>query len=199
MKKLILILLLLNFNKVKAYENKYILVDIPKEYTLNEINDHSYKWENNNNYIALTISNNKKLYNIKTYTDKDINNQKKYIEDNINNELKDYNIKVNVSNIKKEKQKNYYSLNYNIYWPSKEYLGYDTYQIGNIYTTNNYIITLIYSSDNKINNNEYKNIINSLKIKDQNIKNNSLIINIIIIVGFILALINVVRKHKKRV
>ena len=145
MKKLfIVILFILNINVVKAYENDFFTIDIPKDYKLEIEENNSYKWVKDNNYIAITISNNQELnYNISTYTKTDIENQKRYIENNINKELKDYNVKVTVTNIEKIKLNNKEVLNYNIYWPTKDTTGYDTYQIGNIFAT---LICLTYQN-----------------------------------------------------
>lgn len=201
MKKLfIAILFILNINVVKAYENDFFTIDIPKDYKLEIEENNSYKWAKDNNYIAITISNNQELnYNISTYTKTDIENQKRYIENNINKELKDYNVKVTVTNIEKIKLNNKDVLNYNIYWPTKDTTGYDTYQIGNIFTTDKYITTIVYSSDKDIkDDNEYHNIINSVKIKDVKISNNSPYITTAIIAALILAIIRYIIKYKKK-
>ena len=106
-----------------------------------------------------------------------------------------------MTNIKKTKLNDYNVLSYNIYWPTKETTGYDTYQIGNIITTNKYITTIVYSSDNDISyNNDYHNIINTLKIKDSIIKANTIpyIIIIVIIITFILVIIYFKNKQIKK-
>ena len=196
----IILIFILNINNIKAYENNYFSIDIPQDYILETEEDHSYKWIRENNYIAITISNNKELnYNISTYTKTDIENQRKYIENNINSKLEDFNIKVSVNNIKKIKLNNKDVLNYSIYWPTLDSTGYNTYQIGNVFTTNNYITTIVYSSDKEINDDsEYYNIINSVNIKDDNIKNNNIYSILIFIVMLVLIIVGYIRRHKTK-
>ncbi|MDD6272795.1 MAG: hypothetical protein PUA90_04695 [bacterium] len=196
----IILIFILNINNIKAYENNYFSIDIPQDYILETEEDHSYKWIRENNYIAITISNNKELnYNISTYTKTDIENQRKYIENNINSKLEDFNIKVSVNNIKKIKLNNKDVLNYSIYWPTLDSTGYNTYQIGNVFTTNNYITTIVYSSDKEINDDsEYYNIINSVIIKDDNIKNNNIYSILIFIVMLVLIIVGYIRRHKTK-
>lgn len=200
MKKIfILIIFLLGITNIKAYENDYFKIDIPETYKINEDDKKEYKWENENNFIAITVTDNTKLkYNIEKYTETDINNQKKYIENNINKQLEEYDIKVSVTDIKKAKINDDTVLNYHIYWPSKDLTGYETYQIGNIYTTKNYLITILYSSDKKIeDDSEYYNIIKSVSIKDDKIKEVNYYY-IIIIIPIILAIITVYKRHRKQ-
>lgn len=196
----IILIFILNINNIKAYENNYFSIDIPQDYILETEEDHSYKWIRENNYIAITISNNKELnYNISTYTKTDIENQRKYIENNINSKLEDFNIKVSVNNIKKIKLNNKDVLNYSIYWPTLDSTGYNTYQIGNVFTTNNYITTIVYSSDKEINDDsEYYNIINSVNIKDNNIKNNNIYSILIFIIMLVLIIVGYIRRHKTK-
>ncbi|MGM9877240.1 MAG: hypothetical protein ACI33S_01195 [Bacilli bacterium] len=196
----IILIFILNINNVKAYENNYFSIDIPQDYILEVEDDNSYKWIKENNYIAITISNNKELnYNISTYTQADIENQKKYIENNINSKLEDFNIKVSVNNIKRIKLNNKDVLNYSIYWPTLDSTGYNTYQIGNVFTTNNYITTIVYSSDKEINDDsEYYSIINSVNIKDDNIKNNNIYSILISIVMLALIILGYIRRHKTK-
>ena len=204
MKKIFLILLIiLSTINIKAYENEYFKIDIPDNYKEEFLENDSYKWTNDNKYIAITISNNEdNNYDISKFTNDDILNQEQYIEENINKELVEHNIKVDVTNIKLNELNNNTSLTYEVYWPTNELTGHDIYQLGSTYTTSNYIITIIYNSDEKIdsNNEEFTTLLNSLTIKDEPINkfNNYfytiiLLIFIIIIIGFII--IN--KKHKK--
>ena len=50
-------------------------------------------------------------------------------------------------------------------WPTMNSLGYNTYQKGYIYTTNKYIVTLTYTSNSEINDNDetLSNIKNSFQ------------------------------------
>lgn len=177
MKKLMLtIIMLLTFINVKAYENNIFNINIDDSYKLELENNNAYRWTKNNNYIAISINDNSKLkYDVKNYTETDIENQKKYFEEGINNGISKYNITASINDIKKLNNNDSYYLEYDIYYPSKKTIGYDMYQKGRMYTTNKYIITIIYSSDNKLDDNdEYENILNSLNILDSPdvVKNN---------------------------
>lgn len=202
MKKILLSLFLLSLCiNIKAYENDYFKINIPNNYKEEIINDDTYKWSNDNNYVSISIVSNTALkYNIEAYTEKDIENQKKYIEENINNSLKEYKIKVNVTDINKVLLNNNYVLKYSVYWPTKDITGNDTYQIGNVFTTQKYIITILYSSNNEIDNEEYSSIINSFTIKDKISK----VITykeafvFILVIGSALAIILVIIEHNKK-
>jgi len=204
MKKIFLIILIiLSTININAYENEYFEINIPNEYKEDILENNTYKWTKDNKYIAITISDNKdKNYDISKFTNEDILNQEKYIEDNINKELEDHDIKVDVTNIKLNKINDKNTLTYEVYWPSKELTGHDIYQLGSIYTTTNYIITLIYNSDEELdtNNDEFINLLNSFTIKDEAINQFKnyiytiiLFIFFIIIIGFIITN----KKHKK--
>ena len=202
-KKILFIFLLIFFSiiNIKAYENEYFKIDIPESYKLETDKEFTYKWVNNNKYISITINDNISLnYDVKSYTDEDISNQKKYIEDNINRGLQAYNIKVNVTDIKKIVLNNdTYSLNYTIYWPSKEKLGYDIYQIGNVISSDKYITTIIYNTDNEIDENEYNSIINSLEIKDKLKRKNrgNIIIVLLLLIAAFLGVFNSIKRQRR--
>lgn len=203
MKRIFIIFLLLFFNtlNVYAYENDYFKIEIPESYKLETEEEFTYKWTNNNKYISITINDNSVLnYDVKSYTDEDINNQKKYIEENINKGLESYDIKVNVTDIKKIVLNNdTYSLNYTIYWPAKEKLGYDIYQIGNVISSDKYITTIIYNSDNEINKEEYDSIVNSLEIKDKLKRKNksSIIAILLLLIAAFLGVFNSIRRQRR--
>lgn len=198
MKRIFVILISIFFSiiNVCAFENEYFEIDIPNSYVVetNDSENRIYKWNNKNDYLIITVDFNNNSYSIKDYSDNDILNQKKYLENNINSALEDYKVNINVSNIFKTKIKDEYSLQYDLYWPTKEITGEDTYQRGNIFTTGKYIITYLYSSDNEIkNDNEiYLETINSFKILDKSEvkKKLSLDFGFIIIIGIILAIIS---------
>lgn len=181
MKKLLLIpLLLLSISNVKAYENEYFKIDIPDTFKEEIAENGTYKWVNNNDNIVITVSENKKdnKYNIENYTEENITEYEKYLEDEINKQLEEYKIKVDVKNIKKETYKNMQTVNYDVVWPTKESTGYDIYQKGYAFTTENYIYVYTYSSDSELTNNEnYKNTLNSLEILDKEIEDNSFLKN----------------------
>ena len=67
----------------------------------------------------------------------------------------------------KEKINDVDSLTYNLSFNSKEV---NQYQKGNVFTTENYIITFVISSNKEINEEEYSSILNSLTIHDEKIR-----------------------------
>ncbi len=202
MKKIFIILLLiLSITNIKAYENDYFKIDIPDDFKEEQTEDNVYKWTKDNKYIAITISNNNTLkYDIATYTNEDIEKQKEYLKNNLNSNLEEYKVNVDVTNIEKVNLNDKTILRYNLYYPTKDATGYDIYQIGNVFTTNNYIITIIYSSDNEINEDEYS-FINNFVIKDDNVINidRRKYIYYIVAIGVILGVIGYIvslKKHK---
>ena len=84
----------------------------------------------------------------------------------INKSLESYNINVEVTNIEKIQLNNTYSLNYTIYWPTKSLTGHDSFQIGNVISSDKYMTTVIYNCNDEIDYEEYNKIINSFKIND---------------------------------
>lgn len=171
MKKFFVILMIfIGMLNVNALENEYFKVDIPDTYK-EEINEKTlYKWTKDNNYITITIDNNTNKYDILRYTDDDMKKYEEHIENSINEQLKEYDIKVDVKNVKKDKINDRNCIVYDTVWPTKESTGYDTYQKGYTFTTNNYIIMFTYSSDTELSNNEeLNNIINSFTILDSEI------------------------------
>ena len=135
-KKLLIVLLtIMSVCNVKAVENDIFKIDIPENFIEDKVEEKTniYKWENKDNNIfhniVVTVDNNssENKYNIKHFNDEDISNYTKYIEESINNELKEFGIKVNVSNMKKETLNNNDILSYNTMWPTMNSLGYNTY------------------------------------------------------------------------
>ena len=206
MKKILFTLFtLIMFTHVFAYENKFFKVELPDSYkqTVNETN--MFKWVKDNNYLAITISDNTKLkYNVVEFKDEDLVTQKEYLEKGINDGLKKYEITAEVSNINKVTKNNTTYLEYDVFYPSKEITGYDTYQKGRMYTTNKYITTVIFNSDKEIkeDNQEYQNIMNSLTILDSNIVIKTITIKDYIIaivsVGIIAGIIGAIISQKKK-
>lgn len=203
MKKLLVAFILLFFvSKVYAFESEYFIVDIPEDYKETIIEDATYKWSKDKKYIAITLGiNTIDKHNIKDFTDEDIRNHKDYLEKNITEGLKEYDIVVDVQRIEKIKENDKYYLEYDIYYPSKKLYGYDTYQRSRMFTTNNYITTIIYSSDKPITDEaDYKEIFDSLQIKDKEVTKrnymNSLILMFVLAVIF--AIISVIRDNKKK-
>lgn len=202
MKKLFTTLLLITcIVNVKAYDNSKFSVNIPDNYKEEIIGENIYKWSYDNNYISVTISPNAENYNVINYTNEDLINQKEHMESTYNELLSEENIKVSVSNMRKELINDNMVLLYDIYWPTKSSIGYDTYQLGETYTSKNYIFTLLISSDKELNNEEVNNILNSFIIKDEinTNYNYSALIKFILIVGSILGVIGyfISKKNKK--
>lgn len=196
MKKILVLLFLLicSISKINAYENEYFNIDIPDDFKLIQSDNNIYKWSKDNDYIAVTINNNESNYNIKKYSETDINNFKTHLQDSFNTQLKDYNIIVDVNNINKIELNDTSVLSYNIYWPTKDIIKYDMYQKGLTYTTKNYIISIIYNSENEINDDNiiYTNIKNNFSIKDEYFKetilNNNHSFNYLIPISIIIIL-----------
>ena len=133
MKKIFTILLLIIcLTNVKAYENELFSIDIPEGYT-EEIKDNIYKWTNDKKYISITISNNTQESNIDRYTDKDLERQKNYLESIYSSGLQDYNMTIEVSDVKRDKINEQSILTYDVYWPSKDLTGYNIYQKGAVF------------------------------------------------------------------
>lgn len=204
MKKLFTILILfIGMLNVSALENDYFKVNIPDTYK-EEINEKKlYKWTKDNNYITITIDDNTNKYDILRYTDDDMKKYEKHIENSINEQLKEYNIKVDVKNVKKDKINNRNCIVYDTVWPTKESTGYDTYQKGYTFTTNNYIIMLTYSSDTELTNNEeLNNIIDSFTILDSEIVYSTeskykIMIILAVIAGIIGYIVSAIFKKRK--
>ena len=204
MKKIITVLLiLLSIVNVKAYENKIIKIDIDDNYKLETKKENALRWTNENKYIAISINDNNSLkYDVKSFSQTDIDNQKKYFEDGINNGLSKYNIKAEITNIEKKNNEDIYYLEYDIYYPSKDATGYNMYQKGRMYTTNKYIVTIIYSSDEKIENDELcEKTLNSLKINDNYVVtkvNAKGYVITFVVIGVILGIIGAIISNKKK-
>lgn len=204
MKRLFTILILfIGMLNVSALENEYFKVNIPDTYK-EEINEKKlYKWTKDNNYITITIDDNTNKYDILRYTDDDMKKYEKHIENSINEQLKEYNIKVDVKNVKKDKINNRNCIVYDTVWPTKESTGYDTYQKGYTFTTNNYIIMLTYSSDTELTDNEeLNNIINSFAILDSEIVYSTeskykIMIILAVIAGIIGYIVSAIFKKRK--
>lgn len=204
MKKILIIFLLiiLNIQRINAYENDYFTIDIPEGYKQTISENNIYKWENNDKYISITITDNTKTkYNIGSYTSKDIQDQKEYIETNINKELESYNIKVNITNIEKIELNNTYALNYTIFWPTKELTEHDSFQIGNVISSQKYMTTIIYNCNDEIDYEEYNKIISSFKINDSITKivdEKRIIVTLVVLISAFLAIFNYMRRNKKK-
>lgn len=200
---IILLILFAETLNIKALENNYFKINIPEEYT-EEINESSlYKWTKDNNYITITIDNNTNRYDILRYTEDDMKKYEEYIENSINEQLKDYNIKVDVKNVRKEKINNRNCIVYDTIWPTKESTGYDTYQRGYTFTTDKYIMMLTYSSDSELDNNtELTDLINSFEVLDSEIVYNDkyryrIMIVIAVIFGLVGFTISAIIKKRK--
>ena len=203
MKRLFAVLLLIMFIpivKAEHYKNDSFELDIPDRYKLTKQSDFIYKWDKDNNYIAITISSNENLkYNIKYYSEDDIDNQKAYLENNLNKPLEAYNVRVTVTNIEKKNIDELYFLECDLYYPSIDKTGYNIYQKQRLYSTNNYLLTLVYNSDKEITNEEYEAIASTLVIHDKTIDQHiKFIIVSVIVIGMVLAIISYIVTEKKK-
>lgn len=204
MKKIILFLLTFMFMfNVKAYENNYFSIDIPDNYIESSGQNGLFSWinkDNSNENIIVTIVKNDESNNVEEYTEENINEYKEYLKEQLDEELNEYNISVDISDVKIKNINNNKTLNYAIYWPTKESIGYDIYQKGYVFTKKNYVYVCTFTSDKSIDDNEiYSNIINSFTIKDENIVNIKYRIKIMIIVGASAAIISyIITAIKKR-
>ncbi len=167
MKKLfIFIMILLSINIVYAYENEYFDINIPNNYILETNSTNVYKWSKDNNYISVTVNNNKSN-NISSYSKSDIDRELNIMKESYNDGLKEYNITVTIDNMKKEHINNKSVLIYDMYFPTTNSTGYDMYQKGLTITTKNYVYTLIYSSDKEIDEDYFSNLINTFEVHDE--------------------------------
>lgn len=194
MKKIILIITMFIFlTNVNAYENEKFKLDIPDTYKLNNDTPNIYVWQDkkSENNITITLQENteENTINIEEYTEEDLINYKDYLTTSLNKELEEYEVTVEVTNVKKEQINNYTAIEYDSMWPTKESIGYNFYQKGYIFTTKNYVVSLTFGSSKEITDETefYKNAINSLTINDNKIEKekNNTYIYIVVAVGVI--------------
>lgn len=194
MKKIILIITMFIFlTNVNAYENEKFKLDIPDTYKLNNETPNIYVWQDkkSENNITITLQENteENTINIEEYTEEDLINYKDYLTTSLNKELEEYEVTVEVTNVKKEQINNYTAIEYDSMWPTKESIGYNFYQKGYIFTTKNYVVSLTFGSSKEITDETefYKNAINSLTINDNKIEKEkkNTYIYIVIAVGVI--------------
>lgn len=194
MKKIILIITMFIFlTNVNAYENEKFKLDIPDTYKLNDETPNIYVWQDkkSENNITITLQENteENIINIEEYTEEDLINYKDYLTTSLNKELEEYEVTVEVTNVKKEQINNYTAIEYDSMWPTKESIGYNFYQKGYIFTTKNYVVSLTFGSSKEITDETefYKNAINSLTINDNKIEKekNNTYIYIVVAVGVI--------------
>ena len=194
---LFLILLIIPITTLLAYENAYFSIYIPSDYQEKEVQEDSYLWTKDNNYIMINVERNKESLNIKNIYDEDLNKQKEYIEQKYKEQV---NSEISVTNIKKYKGKRTYYIEYDIQIHSKDEIGYDIYQKQRLYMTDNLIYIITFSSDNTINNQIYTNLVNSFIIKDSYLRNLRikpyfiLLLTSIVFLLLIYSLINI-KKH----
>ena len=188
---------------VKAFENNVIKFEIPEGYEQKVNEKEVFKWIKDNNYIAISYSSNiKTKYNIKYFSEDEIKKQKEIIESKLNTGLEKYNIKAEISDINRYNDNDLYYLEYNVYYPSKNVVGYNIYQRGRMYTTNKYIVTTIFNSDKEIKDEDYNNLFKSFKIKDTHTVNKRVsglkVLILTIILGSILSIIKAILDNKRR-
>lgn len=199
MKKLFTIILLIMAINIKAYENKYFKINIPDNFVQDDTKVPIYKWtnkDNNHENIVITVSKNDNHDQIKNYKTDDIINYEKYLKEQFDQKLKDYDINIEINNTKKEILNGIYNLNYDVYWPTKEKIGYDTYQKGYIFTINDFIFVYNFTSDKSLLDNNYLiDSINSFKPNDSIINSKNVKVKIVILTGIIAAIISTIAKY----
>lgn len=197
MKKVILLLIgLLIINKVYAYENDYFYFDIDKSFKEQTIEDKKYIFSKDNEFISITINDNNNDYNVSKFTQKDIDKQKEIIIKEYTTKFKDYTSNVEITNIELKHTKDIDYLEYDIFYDTKSSIGYNIYQRCRMYTSNNYVYSILYNSDKEITNNDY---LNTFKIKDSYLKKINLwvyAILLIVMLGLIIFIDHLL--HKKR-
>ena len=195
-KVLIIFICLLLFNKVYAYENKYFSIDINDSFKKQTIEDKKYIFSHDNEYISITINNNTNYYDVKNFTEEDINKQKEYLEKEYKNKFNKYTNNISITNIELKSTDTSNYLEYDIYLETKKTIGYNIYQRSRMYTSKNFVYSILYNSDKKITNNE---LLNTFKIKDDYLKKPNLWIyaSLLIVMLIIILLLDYVF-HKKR-
>ena len=198
MKKIFTLILLIScLTSVKAFENDYFTINIPDEY-VDESKDNIYKWSKDNNYISITITDNPNTYDISKYTDQDLKDQKNYLNSIYSSGLQDYNMTVEVSDMTRKTINDYSILTYDVYWPSEELTGHNIFQKGAVYTTKNYIYTILVNSDKEIPEEEFNILLNSFNLKDEKITDSGNLLIFIIVCGTILGIIGYILDRKKK-
>ena len=195
-KVLIIFICLLLFNKVYAYENKYFSIDINDSFKKQTIEDKKYIFSHDNEYISITINNNTNYYDVKNFTEEDINKQKEYLEKEYKNKFNKYTNNISITNIELKSTDTSNYLEYDIYLETKKTIGYNIYQRSRMYTSKNFVYSILYNSDKKISNNE---LLDTFKIKDDYLKKPNLWIyaSLLIVMLIIILLLDYVF-HKKR-
>ncbi len=211
MKKIFTIFLMFIFlYNVSAYENDYFKMDVPNNFKEVKLNESGiYKWENGNENIVITLSKNnlENKYDIEYYTEDDLEKYRTEIEKGINEQIKQYNITVKVSNVKKEKLNGVNTISYETFWPTKESIGNDIYQKGHSFTSNNYVYVYTFTSDKRItdDNTNYYDSLNSFKMLDSSIEKKGFfdaewkkILVTSLVFGILGAFISIIKKSKEQ-
>ena len=195
-KVLVIFICLLLFSKVYAYENKYFSIDINDSFKKQTIEDKKYIFSHDNEYISITINNNTNYYDVKNFTEEDINKQKEYLEKEYKDKFKKYTNNISITNVELKSTDTSNYLEYDIYLETKKTIGYNIYQRSRMYTSKNFVYSILYNSDKKITNNE---LLNTFKIKDDYLKKPNLWIyaSLLIVMLIIILLLDYVF-HKKR-
>ena len=201
MKKVVVLLIcLLLFTKVYAYENKYFSIDIKEPFKGPTIKGKSYVFTNGNEYISIIVNKNKDKYEVSKFTQEDIEKQKKYLIEEYKDKFSKYSANVSITNIELKNIDSLYYLEYDVFYDTKKAIGYNIYQRCRMYTTDNYVYSILYNSDKEIKDNNY---LDTFKIKDKYLKEVNITVYIISLISLlgVLILIDYLfskKKHKKR-
>ena len=100
MKKIVVLLIcLLLFTKVYAYENKYFSIDIKEPFKGPSVKENKYVFTNGNEYISIIVNKNKDNYDISKFTEEDIEKQKNYLEEKYKEKFQKYSSNISITNI----------------------------------------------------------------------------------------------------
>ena len=95
--------------------------------------------------------------------------------------------------------KKQYYLEYDIYYETKESIGYNLYQRCRMYTNNNYVYLIVYNTDKEIDETTFNKIISTFKIKDTYLRKiNITLYSILLIVLLVIIIILHYLMNKKR-
>lgn len=195
-KALLFIISLIIFTKVYAFENDYFQIKIDESFKEQTINNTHYLFTKDNEYYSITIDENINDYDISKFTEEDILKQKKYLENKYSNSFSKYSDNVSITNIELKSNKTIYYLEYDIYFNTKEKIGYNIYQKCRMFTSNNYVYSILYNSPKEITDNK---VLDSFIIKDSYLKKvNPKVYTILLVVMLIMVLLFDFLLHKKR-
>ena len=190
MKKILLVIILsLITSEIITYNNDYFTISFPKYLSETKEENNNYIWSNDSEYLSVTISDNIEHYNISKLTQKELDKQKEYIINTYKEKLNDYNTEVTLDNMYLNKENTLTYLEYDLHLISTKDIGHDIYQKCRMYTTDNYVYSVLYSNEIPLTLQNIK-VLDSFKVKDNYLKNiNYVLYIVLLIVSLILVFI----------